>query len=275
MTVMDGGDADPRGDEPVSVLNPSYGGCAWPLDLGCNAEEWQSFDPDTMERATALASSTLVRLTAHRVSNCPITVRPCRPEPLEPILGGDYWRSAFTPINVGGVWSNVCFGPGMACAPCEVPLPPPVMRVSEVKVDGAVVSDTDYRVHNARYLVWTGEGDCPWPATQDLSKPDSEPGTFSVTYLNAYPVDALGAFAAGQLALEFARACSGGSCGLPNNVTQVVRQGVSFTLETGAFPNGMTGIREVDAFIGLWNPHNRSHGATVWSPSMSRTRSIR
>lgn len=275
MTEMDGGDATPL-TSPVVGPDPLYGGCVWPLTFSAaQQDDWDSIDPVVQEQAAALASSTLERLTARRVGNCPIVVRPCRPEPLDPFLGATYWQSGYVPVNYNGVWSNVCFGPGMSCAPCEVPLPPPVTTVLEVKVDGDVIPVDDYRVDNVRYLTWQGTGDCPFPSTQDLSKPDTEVGTFSVTYLNAYPVDSLGAMAAGILALEFARALSDESCGLPPNVTQVVRQGVSFTLETGAFPSGMTGLREVDTFIGLWNPNNRSRGASVWSPSMSRMRSPR
>ena len=67
---------------------------------------------------------------------------------------------------------------------------------------------------------------------------DTEPDTFSVTYLNGYPVDGLGAYAAGVLAMEFAKACTGGKCRLPAGVTSVARQGVSLQIATGAFPAG-------------------------------------
>jgi hypothetical protein len=37
-------------------------------------------------------------------------------------------------------------------------------------------------------------------------------------------------------------------------------------IQSGVFPHGLTGIREVDAFIGLWNPNGLTAGAKVWSP---------
>src|SRR5262245_41556170 len=169
-----------------------YGGCPWPVDFSTVSDAdktiWEGLAPEMQERAIALASSTLERLTAHRVSNCPITVRPCHPQVVEPLLGIGYWRAGYTPMNFGGPWSNVCMGAGMGCRPCEVPLPPPVTRVTEVKVDGVVVDPGKYAVHNARYLVWTPtDEDCPFPSTQDVAADDTEPNTFSVTYLNAYP----------------------------------------------------------------------------------------
>jgi hypothetical protein len=137
--------------------------------------------------------------------------------------------------------------------------------VDAVKVDGQQV--TDFVTYRDR-IVWAGTGDCPWPFCQDLTLPDTEVGTMSVTYLNSYPVDGLGAYAAGVLAYEYAQACQGNHCRLPTNVTQVTRQGVSMTIEAGAFPNGFTGIREVDAFIALWNPNGRRQVTGVWAPGL-------
>lgn len=258
----------------MSVPVPEYDGCLWPVDTACLTDEWEAMSPEVQDRALALASSTLRRLTGNRVGTCLTTVRPCRP--LQSLNFGSgalgYWHGGYTPFNWNGVWSNVCLGVGIGCnSKCEVLLPRPVGPVSEVKVDGVVISPSDYRVDNAHILVWQGSGDCPFPQYQDLSKPDTEVGTFSVTYLNAYPVDALGAYAAGILAMEYAKACSGRKCRLPSNVTTVVRQGVTMELQPGSFPNGQTGIREVDTFIAMWNPQNIRQ-ATVWSPDLPQHR---
>ena len=37
-------------------------------------------------------------------------------------------------------------------------------------------------------------------------------------------------------------------------------------LAVGMFPDGMTGIREVDLFIASVNPHRLRMAPTVWSP---------
>jgi hypothetical protein len=245
------------------------------MDPACATAEWDAYDADVKERALLLASATLSRLTGGRVSNCPITVRPNADAGRCWLYRPDYlnlsYGAPFNPINWRGEWMN--------CVPCDpegtgIPLPEPVSRVDEVKVNGSVIDPSQYTVVSDE-LVWVGEGDAPWPKSQDVTKPDTEPGTFSVTYLNAYPVDALGAYAVGLLALEYAKSCTGGSkCRLPSNVTNIVRQGVSMQIVTGAFPGGLTGIREVDAYTALWNPGKLVAAPTVWTPDMARARRV-
>jgi hypothetical protein len=101
------------------------------------------------------------------------------------------------------------------------------------------------------------------------------PGTFLVTYLNSWPVDQMGAYACAVLAMEFAQACIGGVCRLPPGVTSVARQGIVFDLPVGSFPDGLTGIREVDAWVSLWNTQRIREAPRVWSPDMRSTRVVR
>jgi hypothetical protein len=239
--------------------------CLWPLDPACLTAEWEAFPPDVQQRAHALATATLRRLSAYRVGGCPIVVRPC-------VLGCSdislYRARGWGPAQLpDGSWVNSC-GCTTECsctALCEVRLAAPVGPVSWVKVDGSVVLPTDYRVDGDR-LVWVGDGDCPWPTCQDMTADDDKPNTFAVKYLNAHAPDALAAYAAGVLAMEFAKACTGGKCRLPANVTSISRQGVSYEVAAGTFPEGTTGIREVDAWIGLWNPDGRRQASQVWWP---------
>jgi hypothetical protein len=46
-------------------------------------------------------------------------------------------------------------------------------------------------------------------------------------------------------------------------------------IATGAFPGGFTGIREVDAFIAIWNPNAVREQTRVWSPDIRPPRVIR
>lgn len=251
-----------------------FTGCEWPVDEEC-LENWDSYSISIQDRALALATNTLRRLTGYRVGGCPITVRPCRSRCVTAAFL-PYYARHFSPwINTAGMWVNSCgCNPRADCSCadlCEVVLPAPVGAVYEVKIDGVVVPTTDYRVDGNR-LVWTGAGECGFPLCQDLSQADTQADTFSVRYLNSYPVDGLGAVAAGMLANEYAKACSGGQCRLPSNVTAITRQGVTMEIEGGAFPSGFTGIREVDAYIALWNPEGRRQASTVWYPGMNRPR---
>lgn len=247
----------------MSETLPEYGGCLWPADPACLGDKWDDLAPEVQVRALALASSTLQRLTAYRVGGCPVTVRPC--------VRRGCWEffqpnsTMLNPVIVGGRWLNSV--PGACSITDGITLPGPVGYVEEVKVDGLVLFAADYRIVDGTTLVWMGEGEAPWNFTQDLSLPDSMEGTFSVTYLNAYPVDMLGAQAAAFLAMEFAAACKPkGKCALPRGVTNVVRGGVTFEIESSLFPDGKTGIDVVDAFIDMWNPHHRTQPSTVWTP---------
>lgn len=257
--------------------NPAYHGCEWPVDDTCFGETWDLMDIDVRDRSLAMASMTLRRLTGYRVGGCPITVRPCNtngPCAMIPYWDGSggSWSPAMT---TSGAWINSCGCAGSCgCSTaCEIILPGPVGEVYEVKVDGVVVPETDYQIQSGNILVYTGAGECKWPATQDLSKPDTQAGTFSVKYLNGFPVDGTGAYAAAVLAMEFAKACTGkGKCELPSTVTSVVRNGVSFQVVSGMFPDGRTGIRSVDAYIAIWNPRGLQREASVWTPDLQRFR---
>jgi hypothetical protein len=267
----------------MTVTAPEWGGCAWPVDPACLATEWEALDPAVQDRSQALASATLTRLTGYRVGGCPVTVRPCKAgcaggaqRPAYWDMQGIYGHTAgFWPHIEGGIWVNSC-GCATDCSCsvlCEITLPGPVGRVDAVVVGANTVDPADYRVDGTR-LVWTGSGDCPWPVCQDMAAPVGADDTFAVTYLNAYPVDALGAYAAGVLTMEYAKACTTGKCRLPSGVTSIARQGVSFEITSGAFPGGLTGIREVDAYLALWNPEPIRQAPQVWSPDLRTPRVV-
>lgn len=261
----------------TTMPEPSpYLGCEWPIDAGCLGEAWDDYADDVKERASALATNTLRRLTGNRVGGCPITVRPCKQD-CNSYAGRFYPHSAYSwflpHIDNAGAWVNSC-GCTTTCsctALCEVELPAPVGAIYEVKVDGAIIDPASYRLFGNR-LTWIGGATCPWPTCQDMTLADTEDNTFSVTYLNSYPVDALGQYAAGILAAEYAASCVGNNCRLPSSVTAITRQGVSYEITPGAFPDGFTGIREVDAYIALWNPDGLKRQMTVWDPSMIQVR---
>lgn len=256
--------------------NDGFTGCEWPVDNGCLGDEWLALGAGIKQRSLALATNTLRRLTGYRVGGCPITVRPCkqdcrtRPFAARYPYGSFNWFQPY--ITDSGAWVNGC-GCMQDCSCttlCTVDLPGPVGVVYEVKVDGDVVDEDSYRMDGTS-LIWTSTESCPWPTCQDLTLTDTEVGTFSVTYLNSYPVDGLGAYAGAVLAKEYAAACMGGQCRLPASVTAVSRQGLTYEITPGAFPDGFTGIREVDAYIALWNPKGIQRSASVWTPDMVRT----
>jgi hypothetical protein len=251
-------------DSGIEPIVPALTDFCWPVDEGC-CDAFDNYAPAVRNRARALAGQTMRVLTGGRVGGCAVTIRPCSAAYCDG--AGVYWESGYLrPMNWSGLWSNMVCGCLNACyhGRSGLRLPGPVGRVDSVRIDGVVLDPSEYWV-NGDYLIRTNG--TPWPVTQNMDAPITAPGTFAVTYLNAYPVDGLGAYAAGILACEFAKACSGAKgCRLPSGVTEITRAGVSMTINSGAFPNGLTGIREVDAYITAWNPAGLRSKPTVWAP---------
>lgn len=258
------------------VVAPVPTELCWDLDPACLEDTWDEYSAAVQDRAGYMAVATLRMLTAYRVGGCPVTVRPCKPSCYIPGYSSiDSVGRSFYPSNWGGIWTNGCGCTGSCgCgALCEIRLPAPVGDITSVKKDGAEMNLSDFRVDNGAILVYEGADDCPFDMNQNLSLADTEVGTWSITYLNAYKPDALASYAAGVLAVEFAKACVGSKCRLPAGVTDLTRAGVRMEITAGMFPDGFTGIKEVDNFIGLYNPNgSRKQPPKVWSPGTPQFR---
>lgn len=256
---------------------------AWPVANHCLPTGW-STDPgqwtDGQRAAVEVASEILKRLTAGQYGLCTLKIRPCRSRCVDDYrlrdnltgLGGAPW----TPSLIDGRIYNIacgCSGGQCGCsALCEIILNPYATDILEVKVDGVVLSANAYRVDDNRRLVRT-DGQC-WPDCQELGQPDTEPGTFSVTYRTGAPVPAGGRLAVTLLAVQLWKACSGSTCALPERVTQVVREGVSYTLldNLDVFERGRTGLSQVDMWLAAVNPYGVRAPMGVYSPDTVRSR---
>ena len=78
--------------------------------------------------------------------------------------------------------------------------------------------------------------------------------------------------AAVKLAEELLRSSAGESCQLPERVTSISRQGVTFTLldPQDFLEKGRTGIYEIDLMLGAANPARALKRARVFSPDIRR-----
>lgn len=250
----------------MSVQMPEVTDYCWPVDeTACS--EFENYEEPVRELAKSLAASSMLVLTGYQVGGCPGTLRPCSVGCAAGYPNWTWNNGTFLPLNMAGTWINVTCGCGWACDHAGVEgvrLPGYVTSVQEVKVDGTVLDPSTYRVDNHNELVRLDGG--TWPARQDMGLADTEEGTFSVTYTTGAPVDAAGAFAAGVLACEFAKAIVGKTCDFPKSVTTVVRQGLTIVKTPGVFPKGLTGNLVVDAYTLRYNPNRLSQPSAVWSP---------
>lgn len=123
----------------------------------------------------------------------------------------------------------------------------PVLTVSEIQLGNTIVDPATYELRNNAFV--TKKDKTPWVTTaqQDLI----------VTYTHGQPPPIAGRRAAVRLANELILAEIGDpSCALPDTVTSINRQGVSYTLLDPQvyIEKGRTGVYEIDMFIYAANP---------------------
>jgi hypothetical protein len=192
------------------------------------------------------------------------------------------------PWDYGYLLAGLCDMCLVACSPSRIKLSGyPVQEITEVKIDGDVLPDTDYTLWKGRYLTHLNDG--RWPIRQNLTLEDTEDGTFSISYTYGADPPSLGQAAAAQLACEIYKSCAnatgaGGACALPVGVTRVTRQGV--TIEKLAFttwgytpasrargsrsPGWNTGLPLVDAFLNAYNSAGLKRRPVFYAPGHRR-----
>lgn len=234
--------------------------------------------PAATGAAVQAATEILWAMSGRQYGTCEVTHRPCRRD--------CYDRYAWS--NLSASWLTTWTGPGylgaggyytpwfdLECGSCnggcscsrvsEVALPAPVSSITNVMMDGSVLGPSAYRVDDNRLLVRT-DGHV-WPRCNDLSKNDSQPGTWSVTAVYGQEVPVSGQLAVGELACEILRAMSGEDCRLPAGLKSLARQGVNIELPSPGelFADGKTGLYLSDAFIQSVNPHRLARRSRVYS----------
>ena len=237
----------------------------------CRNYEYVSFCTIPTEAAAVsgyaleAASEIIYYAGGQRFDTCQVTIRPCRKDCYGeswPRLSGGWWEFGTwpQPALINGLWYNIACGAcGTNCS-CSVVsetiLPGPVQEIIQVTVDGVVLDPvSDYRLDDYRKLVRLGG--VLWPLCNDLTKGITETGTWSVTALYGEPLPTLGKLAVGQLFCQILNDLVNNECSLPDNVTDITRQGLSFTLPDvqDAVEAGFENLRYVDKFIQRFNPH--------------------
>lgn len=252
--------------------------CNWNINIGC-CPDWDSHDEDVQQAATAYAVTVMWAATGRRYGLCEVTVQPCNPTPAEPlyltypIAAAPGYRTS-SGFSVGSPFADGG-GCGTRCtcrARCETRLDGPVDSITEVQIGGVAVDPAAYRVLDHNTLVRI-DGEC-WPTCADYGNQD--PPGFEVTYLRGEPVPEAAETAAGTLACEFAKACTGGDCRLPKRLASLSRQGVELQVaDVGTYLDHMlTGIDEVDRVIVALNPHRQHARPQVLSVDLPSPRQL-
>jgi hypothetical protein len=257
---------------------PSYGPCtAWTtvedIEAFCNTDSASvlvsgSELDEALTMSAATSSQILYELSGQQFSGlCQQTVRPCR----SGCVCGYQVLSRGHIVNWGGSgWLCDERTPCGCSALSKITLAGyPVREVVEVKIDGDVVDPTTYRMDAWRHLVRLDGAQ--WPGCQTLDLPDTEEGTFSVTYTYGQTPPQMAKDAATALACEIYRSFNGLECALPVGATRVTRQGITiertFFQRDGNLGVWRTGIPAVDGFLNSVNPYGLRRRPTVWSPS--------
>lgn len=233
-----------------------------------------------------VAQEILYQKSGRQFDQCSLVLRPCRRD----CYGGtwpwsDTWNQWGTgwpyPYLYAGQWFNLgcggCGGDGCSCTVIhDLILPQPIASIDDITIDGVALTDLDEHVQlfDFRQLVRI-DGEA-WPLCNDLSKPATEVGTWTITVTAGTPVPKLGQVALGELTRELVNACIGGTCRLPNNVQQIVRQGVTQTRfdPTLMFADGKLGLFYCDLFLGTYNPNNIRERARAVDPERRYARQL-
>lgn len=157
----------------------------------------------------------------------------------------------------------------------------PIDSVLEVKIDGIVIPAAEYELRDYKMLVRlrTSASENPtarwgWPTSQIGDLPDTELGTFSVTYTYGTDAGASGKRAARALAEFLILPDFGDPTAFPQRVSSISRQGISATVASveDMMSKGLLGIPDVDYWLDTVNPGKRRRQSAVWSPDLGRQR---
>lgn len=213
----------------------------------------------------------------------PVTVRPCNE-------GCGCWGAwsgdGYTWDPTRARWgcdTHVC-----GCSPVsEIILAGvPIREIEEVLIDGVTLDPSEYALAEPNALVRLRDVTDPgrrlvWPGCQVMDLPETEAGTFAISYTYGADPPQAGRTAAAYLACEIWRGCGtddGGECALPGNIVTAVRQGL--TLETAnmaaaALRTGTTGVAAIDSFVGFFAVGDVGGRSSVWSPDLDYPRRFR
>ena len=155
----------------------------------------------------------------------------------------------------------------------------PVTEILQVKIDGVVIPSDEYELRQHKWLLrmrptsdFVPTQRWGWPSSQIPDLPDTQQGTFSITYMFGQDPGQMGRMAAIALAEFLVLPVLGNPTLYPQRTTQVTRQGVTaqITSSIDIIKTGNTGIPIVDLWLNAVNPKQLLRRPRVWSPDIAR-----
>lgn len=244
---------------------------------------------DLCAEAAASASDILYERTGRIFPGAcgPVTVRPVsRPTDADTRSWGATYSAVGWTSSSGFASAYGSYNPGVvshygSADPPSIELPYAVTEIVEVKIDGLTIPADEYELRDFKTLVrirptasTVPVARYGWPTSQIMDLPDTEKGTFSVTYMFGNPPPTAGKLAARRLGEYLILPQLGQTDRLPTRVRQVSRQGISamVTDVLDLLEKGMLGVYDVDLFCKTYNPHDLQRQSVVWSPDAGRSR---
>lgn len=147
-----------------------------------------------------------------------------------------------------GSWGGACFWRHCTGKADHIDLGElrfPVVAARDVTVAGTVVPTSSWRIDDRRYLVRTDGS--TWPECADLT----DPSQFKATLLYGRQPFAGGDQACAALAAEMGKFRVEGTCNLPENVTDIIRAGITYRVRDSKdlLDDGLSGVPTTDRWL--------------------------
>lgn len=227
-------------------------------------EDYSNLDRVVLDEMVAVGSEILYDLSGRQFSGvCTDVVRPCA-------------RNGWCDYPTGWSWvptwgACACARSACSCGLSSITLGAyPLREITEVLIDGAVLTSAAYRIDDRRNLVRV-DGDA-WPYAQDLALPTTAENTFQVAFEWGQAPTPAGVLAAKVFAAELTLCMTGKENRLPARVQTAVREGFTVSmLDPMTFiDDGKTGLYLVDLFLHAKNPGKAARRAQVFSPDFPK-----
>lgn len=121
----------------------------------------------------------------------------------------------------------------------------PVWGVWDVVIDGTTLDPSQYALTRRRFLSRTDN--TLWPRSTDVR----DPNAFALSWAHGRPVPSGGRRAAALFAAEIAKGCMAMECAIPQRITSIVREGVTYPVldSLSMIAEGRTGVALTDLWV--------------------------